>query len=100
MNNIQKAFKTKSKLRGMADGGPADPRVLGSGMAQRAGSALQGRRAQLDAAIDATSGAPRPAPTLATAAPVKKPEPVKAPTPDPPVDTAAEKAAERAKAIR
>lgn len=72
MNNIQKAFKTKSKLRGMADGGQVDPRVLGSGMAQRAGSALQGRRAQLDAAIDAASGAPppRPAPT----APAKKPE--------------------------
>lgn len=77
MNNIQKAFKTKSKLRGMADGGQVDPRVLGSGMAQRAGSALQGRRAQLDAAIDAASGAPppRPAPTVpVTAAPAKKPE--------------------------
>lgn len=76
MNNIQKAFKTKSKLRGMADGGQVPPRVLGSGMAQRAGSALQGRRAQLDAAIDAASGAPppRPAPTPVTAAPAKKPE--------------------------
>lgn len=76
MNNIQKAFKAKSKLRGMADGGQVDPRILGSGMAQRAGSALQGRRAQLDAAIDAASGAPppRPAPTPVTAAPVKKPE--------------------------
>ena len=76
MNNIQKAFKTKSKLRGMADGGQVDPRVLGSGMAQRAGSALQGRRAQLDAAIDAASGAPPPpsAPTPVTAAPAKKPE--------------------------
>lgn len=77
MNNIQKAFKTKSKLRGMADGGQVDPRVLGTGMAQRAGSALQGRRAQLDAAIDAASGAPpppRPAPTPVTAAPAKKPE--------------------------
>ena len=30
MNNIQKAFKAKSKLRGMADGGQVDPRVLGS----------------------------------------------------------------------
>lgn len=75
MNNIQKSFKTKSKLRGMADGGQVDSRVLGSGMAQRAGSALQGRRAQLDAAIDAASGAPpRPAPTPAAAAPAKKPE--------------------------
>ena len=76
MNNIQKAFKTKSKLRGMADGGQVGPRVLGSGMTQRAGSALQGRRAQLDAAIDAASGAPpRPAPTVpVTAAPAKKPE--------------------------
>lgn len=75
MNNIQKAFKTKSKLRGMADGGQVDPRVLGSGMAQRAGSALQGRRAQLDAAIDAASGdPPPPAPVPATAAPAKKPE--------------------------
>ena len=77
MNNIQKAFKTKSKLRGMADGGQVDPRVLSSGMAQRAGSTLQGRRAQLDAAIDAASGAPppRPAPTVPiTAAPAKKPE--------------------------
>lgn len=61
MNNIQKAFKTKSKLRGMADGGQVDPRVLGTGMAQRAGSALQGRRAQLDAAIDAANAAPAPA---------------------------------------
>lgn len=61
MNNIQKAFKTKSKLRGMADGGQVDSRVLGSGMAQRAGSALQGRRAQLDAAIDAANAAPAPA---------------------------------------
>lgn len=60
---------------GMADGGQVDSRVLGSGMAQRAGSALQGRRAQLDAAIDAASGAPpRPAPTPAAAAPAKKPE--------------------------
>lgn len=76
MNNIQKAFKTKSKLRGMADGGQVDPRILGSGMAQRAGSLLQGRHAQLDAAIDAASGAspPRPAPTPVTAAPAKKPE--------------------------
>jgi len=76
VNNIQKAFKTKSKLRGMADGGQVGPRVLGSGMTQRAGSALQGRRAQLDAAIDAASGAPpRPAPTVpVTAAPAKKPE--------------------------
>lgn len=76
MNNIQKAFKTKSKLRGMADGGQVDPHVLGTGMAQRAGAALQGRRAQLDAAIDAASGAPppRPAPTPVTAAPAKKPE--------------------------
>lgn len=88
MNNVQKAFKTKSKLRCMADGGQVDSRALGSGMAQRAGSALQGRRAQLDAAIDAASGAPppRPASTPATpatttatptptaAAPAKKPE--------------------------
>lgn len=78
MNNIQKAFKTKSKLRGMADGGQVrpTPEMLGSGMAQRAGSALQGRRAQLDAAIDAASGAPpaSPASTPVTAAPVKKPE--------------------------
>jgi len=76
-NNIQKAFKTKSKLRCMADGGQLDPNVLGSGMAQRAGAALQGRRAQLDAAIDAASNGdppPRPAPTPATAAPAKKPE--------------------------
>lgn len=78
MNNVQKAFKTKSKLRCMADGGQVDPNILGSGMAQRAGAALQGRRAQLDAAIDAASnGDPppqRPAPTPATAAPAKKPE--------------------------
>ena len=77
MNNIQKAFKTKSKLRGMADGGQAPrPEMLGSGMAQRAGSALQGRRAQLDAAIDAASGAPapRPVPANAAPAPAKKPE--------------------------
>src|SRR5690554_6877777 len=72
-NNIQKAFKTKSKLRGMADGGHVDSRILGSGMAQRAGSALQGRRAQLEAAIDAASGAPPPtAPVAADRA--KKPE--------------------------
>lgn len=89
MNNVQKAFKTKSKLRCMADGGQVDPHVLGSGMAQRAGSALQGRRAQLDAAIDAASGDPPPArptstpatpatttatPTPTAAAPAKKPE--------------------------
>jgi hypothetical protein len=72
-NNIQKAFKTKSKLRGMADGGRVDSRIFGSGMAQRAGSALQGRRAQLEAAIDAASGAPPPtAPVAADRA--KKPE--------------------------
>jgi hypothetical protein len=72
-NNIKKAFKTKSKLRCMADGGHVDPRILGSGMAQRAGSALQGRRAQLEAAIDAASGAPPPpAPVAADRA--KKPE--------------------------
>ena len=76
-SNIQKAFKTKSKLRAMADGGPVRPvpEMLGSGMVQRAGSALQGRRAQIDAAIDAASGAspPRPAPTApVTAAPAKK----------------------------
>lgn len=78
MNNIQKAFKAKSKLRGMADGGQAPrPEMLGSGgMAQRAGSALQGRRARLDAAIDAASGAPapRPVPANAAPAPAKKPE--------------------------
>lgn len=80
MSNIQKAFKTKSKLRAMADGGPVrpSPEMLGSGMAQRAGSMLQGRRAQIDAAIDAASGTPpppRPAPTVpVTAAPAKKPE--------------------------
>lgn len=84
MNNIQKAFKTKSKLRGMADGGQVrpTPEMLGSGMAQRAGSLLQGRQAQLDAAIDAASGAPPPSPaptpatpaTPVTAAPAKKPE--------------------------
>lgn len=66
MDNIQKAFKTKSKLRGMADGG----------LAQRAGYALRGRRAQLDAAIDAASGAPapHPAPANAAPAPARKPE--------------------------
>lgn len=76
MNNIQKAFKTKSKLRGMADGGQVDPRVLGSGTVQRAGSALQGRRAQLDAAIDAAERgeAPPQTPNPTTTAPAKKPE--------------------------
>lgn len=73
-NNIQKAFKTKSKLRGMADGGHVDSRILGSGMAQRAGSALQGRRAQLEAAIDAASGAPPPPTAPVAADRAKEPE--------------------------
>ena len=78
INNIQKSFKRKSELRAMADGGTVrpTPEMLGTGMAQRAGTALQGRRAQLDAEIDAASGAPpaSPAPTPVTAAPVKEPE--------------------------
>lgn len=82
MNNIQKAFKTKSKLRGMADGGQVrpTPEMLGSGMAQRAGAALQGRQAQIDAAIDAAERGESPAPAAPApaaptpAAPSKKPE--------------------------
>ncbi len=50
MNNIQKDFKLKSKLRGMADGGVA-----------QTANTLRGRRAQIDAAVDAASGLP-PAP--------------------------------------
>lgn len=78
-SNIQKAFKTKSKLRGMADGGQAPrptPEMLGSGMAQRAASALQGRRAQLDATIDAVERgeAPPPRPVPTAPAPADKPK--------------------------
>lgn len=73
MSNIKKAFNTKSKLRCMADGGQViRPEMLGSGMAQRAATTLQGRRARLDDAIDAASGAP-PA-SDAAPAPEKKPE--------------------------
>ena len=61
-NNIQKAFKTKSKLRGMADGGSPDPAMLGTGAAARAGNRLSGRARQIDDAVDAAVGTPAPAP--------------------------------------
>lgn len=48
MNNIQKAFKMKSQLRGMADGGVA-----------QTANTLRGRRAQIDAAVDAAAGLPQ-----------------------------------------
>lgn len=73
-NNIQKAFKTKSKLRGMADGGLVDPHVLGSGMAQRAGALLRGRQAQIDDIVDAASRGEEPTTQQVTKAPAKKPE--------------------------
>lgn len=67
MNNISKAFRDKHQLRKMANGGAVDPNILGSGLAQRAGLALQNRQAQLDAAIDgAASGEPAPAPIQST----------------------------------
>jgi len=72
MNNIQKAFLNKSRLRKMADGGAVDPSLLGDGLAARAGFALKNRRAQLDAAID---GEPAPAPAPAPADNTKQPEP-------------------------
>lgn len=66
MDNIQKAFKTKSKLRNMADGGqaPRPDEPQRGGMAQRAKSALLGRRAQIDAAVDAATGMPAAEPEL------------------------------------
>ena len=58
MNNIQKNFKMKSRLRGLADGG-----VLGSGAAGRAEKALAGRAAQLAAMeAEAMGQAPTPPP--------------------------------------
>lgn len=77
MNNIQKAFKTKSKLRGMADGGQAPrPEMLGTGAARQAADHLVQRRGKIDAALDEALGAPapRPAPTNAAPAPAKKPK--------------------------
>lgn len=84
MDNIQKAFKAKSKLRGMADGGRVDPRMLGSGAAAQAGLALQRRGNSIDDALEGATGdagmratprpAARPAAAPATPAPAKKPE--------------------------
>lgn len=79
MNNIKKAFKAKSKLRGMADGGRA---LLGNGMAGQTADRLSARQRQLDDALESATGdagmratprpAPKPAPTAP--APAKKPE--------------------------
>lgn len=67
MNNIQKSFKAKSALRGMADGGTAprevDPRLLGSGMAARAGQQIQRHNQRTASEIDALFAPQKPAPT-------------------------------------
>mgnify|MGYP001180474817 CR=1 FL=1 len=75
-NNIQKAFKTKSKLRAMADGGSVrkeiDPDVLGTGTAARAGHQIRNHNRRTAAEIDSLfAPAPSPAPQPA---PAKKPE--------------------------
>lgn len=76
MNNIQKSFKRKSELRGMADGGSVrreiDPAVLGTGGAARAGQQIRDHNRRTAAEIDslfepAATPAPQPAPA-------KKPE--------------------------
>lgn len=76
MNNIQKAFKTKSKLRGMADGGAMhkeiDPDVLGTGGAARAGHQIRNHNRRTAAEIDSLF-APTASPTPQSA-PAKKPE--------------------------
>lgn len=64
MNNMQKAFKAKA-TRGLADGGRPDPDALGTGLAQRAGVALAGRRQQIDDAVSAATGVAAPAPVVA-----------------------------------
>ena len=62
MDNIQKNFKMKSKLRGMADGG----------LAQQAAKDLRGRRSRIDDVVDAASaGLPPPQ----QQAPVEPPPP-------------------------
>lgn len=75
MNNIQKSFKAKSKLRCMADGGAANPNTLGTGGAARAATAMTGRDRQLQDAEDAilngrspnqAAPAPKPAPAAKT----------------------------------
>lgn len=75
MNNIQKSFKAKSKLRCMADGGAATPNTLGTGGAARAAAAMSGRDRQLQDAEDAilngrspnqAAPAPKPAPAAKT----------------------------------
>lgn len=63
MNNIQRNFKTKSKLRCMADGGSVNPDELGSGLLAKAARAMTGRQQQIDDAVDAAvNGAPTPPP--------------------------------------
>ena len=64
MNNIQKAFKKKSELRAMADGGPAKPR----------GSYFGGRQQQLEEALGDLA-VPAPAPRAAQPAPKPVPQP-------------------------
>lgn len=68
-SQMTKDFNMKSKLRKFREGGdgstPAQPRMLGSGMAANAGSILQNRGRSIDDAVEAASGgtpAPRPAP--------------------------------------
>lgn len=84
MNNIQKAFKTKSNLRKMADGGPVlEPEDLGTGAAAQTAALLKNRPSALDAAIDAAERGedppppPKPDPavlrTFARGGPVKGP---------------------------
>ena len=65
-SQITKDFKMKSRLRALADGGSANPNMLGSGAAARAGGFLAGRGRQIDAAVDA-AGAPAPTPAPAPA---------------------------------
>jgi hypothetical protein len=85
VNNIQKAFQMKSKLRKMADGGAVrpTPEMLGDGLANRAGNIFQNRGRSIDAAVDAAAGGtPAPAPAAgsggsgnkmkATSAPAKE----------------------------
>ena len=72
-SQITKDFKVKSRLRALADGGSANPNMLGSGAAARAGGFLAGRGRQIDAAVDA-AGAPAPTPAPAPAPSAEAPK--------------------------
>lgn len=74
-SQMTKDFKMKSRLRALADGGPVDPSVLGTGAAARAGGLLAGRGRQIDAAVDAAAaGAPLPMPRDPAPQPVQTAE--------------------------